>query len=140
MLILERAWLCSRLRALPVWPSRGYALLAVMTGWVWFRADGVPHAIRYFGALLGVNGMWAMTAATHLSLHATTLLALWAGTLLALRSARARWLPPALPRIAASRYRAVVAVADTTLVFALLALSLMAVGAGSYSPFLYFRF
>lgn len=140
LLILERAWLAGRLRAASVWLSRGYTLLAVMAGWVWFRADDLPHALSYFRALIGADGLFGMSAGTHLALYPTTVLALIVGAVLALRSARARWLPPALTPLSYRPHIIVVSTADTIAIFTMFALSAMAVGAGSYNPFLYFRF
>ena len=35
-----------------------YALLFILLGWVWFRADSLGHAISYFQAMLGLGGRW----------------------------------------------------------------------------------
>jgi D-alanyl-lipoteichoic acid acyltransferase DltB (MBOAT superfamily) len=140
LLILERAWLGARLRAGPALLAHAYTLLAVMAGWVWFRADDVEHALRFFFALAGGWGMGELTAAMHLAFYPTTLLALGAGMVLALLPERSRSLHGLAGALFPARSGMVVAAADTLAVFALLTLAILAVGAGSYNPFLYFRF
>jgi len=140
LLILERAWLGRRLRVAPPLFAHAYTLLGVMAGWVWFRADDAEHALRFFFALGGGFGLNSLTLSMHLALYPTTLLALGAGIVLALLPDR----PGGKRRLASSLfsirgYRAI-AVTDTLGVFVLLVLALMAIGAGSYNPFLYFRF
>ena len=51
LLILERRRFGQWLSSLPVVFQRMYCLLAVMVGWVFFRATDVPGAIHYLGAL-----------------------------------------------------------------------------------------
>ena len=53
-LIVERAGLSRWLKAVPPLVSWIYALLAVMTGWVWFRA-GLFRAAEMFYAMIGGN-------------------------------------------------------------------------------------
>lgn len=36
--------------------QHGYALMLVILGWVWFRADSLPAALGFFGAMFHVNG------------------------------------------------------------------------------------
>jgi len=140
LLILERAWLGRRLRTLPHWVSRGYALLAVMAGWVWFRAVDLDHALRYFRSLAGVNGALSITVDTRLVIYPTTLAALLLGAALATRSDRHHRVRRLLGRLP-TRWRSHgIALADNAATGALLILSLLAVGSGSYNPFLYFRF
>jgi alginate O-acetyltransferase complex protein AlgI len=129
-LIIERAGLSRWLKAAP-WPVAWlYTLLVVMTGWVWFRAKGYSRAIEMFEGLIGLNGFSSMNFSTHIVLYPTTVGAMLIGTVLSIVS----WIPrPKLPPLP---YYAT----DTVTIAVLFALSGMTIAAGSYSPFLYFRF
>jgi D-alanyl-lipoteichoic acid acyltransferase DltB (MBOAT superfamily) len=136
-LVVERGGLARLLERAPVAVARLYALLAVMSGWVWFRAHDFDHAMTFFGSLVGRHGWEAITFETHLVLFPTTLAALAIGAVLALT--RIDW--PRFFRISLSpAARAAYAAADTAAIGLFLGLSLLSVAAGSYSPFLYFRF
>jgi D-alanyl-lipoteichoic acid acyltransferase DltB (MBOAT superfamily) len=129
-LIVERAGLSRWLKAAP-WPMAWlYTLLVVMTGWVWFRAKGYSRAIEMFEGLAGLNGFSGLNFATHVALYPTTVMAMLIGTVLSLAS----WLPR--PKLAPLPSCA----ADTATVAIFFALSIVTIAAGSYSPFLYFRF
>jgi len=131
-LILERAGLAGVLARAPLL-ARLYALAAIMTGWVWFRARDAEHALSFFASLAGFHDLSGISATTHLVLHPAAVAAMLIGAVLAtvkLDIARtlARLAPPAY------------ALADTAAIALFLALSILSVAAGSYSPFLYFRF
>jgi alginate O-acetyltransferase complex protein AlgI len=130
-LVLERIGLGRWLAAAPIIVSRLYALLAVMSGWVWFRARDFDHALAFFAGLAGGTGATALSLPAHLALYPTTLGALAIGTLLALVRT------PGLPRIAGGSW---LALADATATTALFVLAVLSVASGAYSPFLYFRF
>jgi D-alanyl-lipoteichoic acid acyltransferase DltB (MBOAT superfamily) len=136
-LILERAGLMRGLNRAPVLVARLYALAAVMTGWVWFRARDIDHALTFFASLIGIHGWAEMSLSTHIVLHPATLAAAAIGVVLATTqtdiSRRCRQL--ALPGA-----RPILAVADTLAVGLFLGLAVLSVASGSYSPFLYFRF
>jgi D-alanyl-lipoteichoic acid acyltransferase DltB (MBOAT superfamily) len=136
-LILERAGLANVLSRAPVLLARLYALVAVMSGWVWFRARDAEHAVSFFASLAGLHGVSGISLTTHLVLHPATFAAMLIGAALAtiefgvvgaLRRILARAVPPAY------------ALGDTVAITLFLALSLLSIAAGSYSPFLYFRF
>ena len=91
-----------------------------MGGWVFFRAETLDAALHYLGVLAGGGGPDIVPARFYLTLEVQ--LALAAGALLALRTVP-------LPRVPA--FAAQIAV---------LALSLLYVAAGTYNPFIYFRF
>ncbi len=52
-LIIERLFLGKILDRVPVFISRFYALFIVLIGWVFFRADSLPHAISYLQVMFG---------------------------------------------------------------------------------------
>ena len=190
-LVLERLYLN---RVLPRMPSLGrwvYTLLAVMGGWVLFRAHDLPAAGRMFAGLLGQHGLLEIGFSVRSALD-PALIALMAGCAVALLPVMAAAprrlvklvLPEAsshpiaarsqanLPPISCTRVnsllvrltggksgqgqpqtgrgflrgvlvpagRAVTAAADGVWMLGLFVLAALWVGAGSYSPFLYFRF
>jgi D-alanyl-lipoteichoic acid acyltransferase DltB (MBOAT superfamily) len=136
-LIAERAGLRRLLERAPVF-AWIYTLLAVMSGWVWFRAHDFGHALTFFGSLVGFHGWTALSLDTHLVLYPTNLAAMAIGTVLA--TMRIDWgrvfRTDTLTRAAKPAY----ALADTLAIALCLGLSVLSVAAGSYSPFLYFRF
>jgi D-alanyl-lipoteichoic acid acyltransferase DltB (MBOAT superfamily) len=136
-LIAERAGLGPLLARAPALVERCYALFAVMTGWVWFRANDFEHALSFFASLAGLKGWGGLSMGMHIVLHPATIAALMLGILLATVKLGAlrgvRLLPARTARLAH-------ALADTAFIAACFALSILSVAAGSYSPFLYFRF
>jgi D-alanyl-lipoteichoic acid acyltransferase DltB (MBOAT superfamily) len=136
-LIVERIALSRRLERAPVIVARLYALAAIMTGWVWFRARDVDHAWSFFASLIGVNGWTEMSPSTYAVLHPATLAAAAVGVVLATTKIDiARWLRRSAARVSGP----LLAIADTLAIGLFLGLSVLSVAAGSYSPFLYFRF
>jgi alginate O-acetyltransferase complex protein AlgI len=135
--VIERAGLGAVLGRAPVWAARVYALAAIMSGWVWFRARDAEHALSFFASLAGFHGPSGLSITTHIALHPATITALVIGTVLAgvefdvWRAIRAVTVRLAQP---------VYALGDTVTITAMLALSILSIAAGSYSPFLYFRF
>jgi alginate O-acetyltransferase complex protein AlgI len=136
-LVIERAGLGRMLARAPVWAARLYALAAIVSGWVWFRARDAEHALSFFGGLAGLHGSFGLGISTHIALHPATITALLIGAVLATVEFNV-W--RALRRIAARAAQPLYALGDTVAVTAMLALSVLNVAAGSYSPFLYFRF
>ena len=142
-LIIERAGLGTYLGKRPIWLRQSYTLLVVMTAWVWFRANDLPHALNLFKAMIGGYSIDVLSIPTYLALQPLTIITLVAGGFFALGPGRKecpngpsfQWLPPLI-----LNNSKVLAVADTVMIFGLLLLSVLAVGSGAYNPFLYFRF
>lgn len=132
-LVIERMGLGARLARAPAVASRSYLMLAVMTGWVWFRARDVHQAVAFFGSLVGAEGWGAVSKDTHVVLYPTALAALVVGAVLAMVKVR---------DVGGGRLRQPLrlAVLDSATVAVLLIFSVLGVAAGAYSPFLYFRF
>ncbi len=130
-LVIERAGLGRWLQRLPAALRWAYATLVVMAGWVLFRARDLGIAARLYGGMVGAHGPGTLGFATHVALHALSAGALCVGCALAVGP---RLLPA--PRIA----HPALAAASTAWMLALLLLSSLFVAAGTYSPFLYFRF
>jgi len=118
-----------------------YMLLVVMVGWVFFRADTLGHALDYVGAMFGAGIGDGLVYHTGLYLNAEVWLALAVGVV---GSA------PLLPAIGRWRERLVrdgnqgldlaLEFCSVACVLLLLVASAMQMAAGTYSPFIYFRF
>ena len=130
-LVIERLGLGSALARLATPARWGYALLAVMGGWVLFRSTDLSDAIGYYASLVGRNGISDISFDMHDALNDRAIMTLIIGCVLAVAPRwPARWSAPFIVR----------APADVALTFALLIFSMITVAAGAYSPFLYFRF
>ena len=130
-LVLERLRFGRLLAWLPPPLRWAYAMLAVMGGWVLFRSRSLADATGLYAGLFGANGVRSISLDLHAALNASALVPLAAGCALAVLP---RWLR--LP----SRPAMLMVPADTVWTFGLLILAMIFVAAGSYSPFLYFRF
>jgi alginate O-acetyltransferase complex protein AlgI len=141
-LVLERIGL-ARIVAMAPRPLRhGYAMLVVMVGWVFFRADTLPQALSMLGAMAGATA--PATAPYAPSWYWTTevILAFAAGVIGA---------TPVVPALGRRLARAGDADAPATLGLApsiaaaaallvLLSVSVMLSASRTYNPFIYFRF
>jgi alginate O-acetyltransferase complex protein AlgI len=130
-LVIERLGLGRALARTPTPARWAYALLAVMGGWVLFRAADLPSAIGYYASLFGRHGLSAISFDMHDALNERAIVTLVIGCVLAVAPRwPAKWSAPFIIR----------APVDVALTFALLIFSMITVAAGAYSPFLYFRF
>jgi alginate O-acetyltransferase complex protein AlgI len=145
-LMLERFGFGRLLERAPRPVRHAYAIVVVMIGWVFFRADSLPHALRYLAAMFDPRGIRAPDIALVVTANAQVLGALAAGTLLA-----APLLPALLERLRAPRAETpgpVPARLDTRSVHALpvivlaagFVLSIAVLVGSTLNPFLYFRF
>ena len=143
-LVLERTRFGTWVEALPRPLRHLYALLAVMGGWVLFRADTWPAAMAFFSALVGLG---EAAQAQPLGRYATNQV-LWSigiGVVLSapvwpwLRGSLARWTEA---RTGVGRTAAETAslVLDPLLTGMLLLVSAAWLAGGTYNPFIYFRF
>lgn len=131
-LVIERAGLGRILKRLPAGIAHIYTLLAVFLGWVWFRAETFEGAIAMFKGMLGFNGVGGYSVAFGFGLYPLSITALIVGGIIGLwKWPRLRTMP-ALRPLAAS--------ADYLMVAALMVLSVISVGGGMGTPFLYYRF
>ncbi|HEX3574034.1 MAG TPA: MBOAT family O-acyltransferase [Rhodopila sp.] len=136
-LVLERLRFGRRLAWFPQPLRWAYVMLAVMGGWVLFRSRDLSTAGLVYAGLAGRHGVGAMSLDMHAALNTNAIVSLLAGCGLAVLP---RWVRgDAL----ASRVRlpaGLFASADAVWTFGLLVLAMIFVAAGTYSPFLYFRF
>jgi alginate O-acetyltransferase complex protein AlgI len=136
LLIIERAFLGAALPRLPGWLAQAYTLLMVMVGWVFFRADNMAHAFTYLRAMAGLNtpdpdlvSPWQMYFGT------SAMLALGVGVLLAVMRT-ASTASASQPGVKAMLY----GTAKPALLALGFALCVASLAAGTYNPFIYFRF
>lgn len=132
LLVIERVGLGKLLERMPRLLAHAYTLLAVMFGWVLFRADTAGQAAGYMRALLGMNDVaqpWQMLAG------ASTMWALAIGLLLAV-------LPDDLMQKTLHRpaFAPVKAAGRRILLPTAFAVCLLSLAADTYNPFIYFRF
>lgn len=141
LLVLERLGFENLLRRSPRFLRHIYTMLAVVFGWVLFRAESVPQAISIMKRMLKytptdeVPVLYALTGEELAVLVAALVFA----TPIVPRIARLAMAFPSLPpwrRVLPSRFY-VLGAAMALLVFSASAMRILS---GSYSPFIYFRF
>lgn len=131
-LVIERAGLGKVLKRLPAAFAHIYTLLAVFLGWVWFRADTFEGAIAMFQGLFGFNGVGGYSVAFGFGLYPLSIAALIVGGLIGLwKWPRIRWSPAMKPLLA---------VGDYVMIALLMLFSVVWIGGGMGTPFLYYRF
>ena len=141
-LVAERVGLADRVGVLPKPLRHAYAVLVVMVGWAFFRADTLGSAVAMLAAMVGAGGASPTVYAPAWFWTTDVLLAIAAGAVgstpviqaLAQRLAS----PAESSRALTLRWHGSIAalLALTTL----LAVSVMLSAARSYNPFIYFRF
>ena len=137
-LVLERAGLGRVLARTPAPVAWAYAFLVVVLGWVLFRSATFAGAVSVWRGMAGLNGVAAGLGPELTPIWSRGLGLLMAAALV-LSIVRLR--PPRAPeRLAPERLAPIRDLAQNAAVVALLALCLLAVAGGGYSPFLYYRF
>jgi D-alanyl-lipoteichoic acid acyltransferase DltB (MBOAT superfamily) len=134
-LVLERAGLKRTLERLPAIAGWAYAFLTVMLGWVLFRAPSLHGAVEVWRGLIGLNGAPATLGADLARVWTPGLAAL-----MALGLALSVFGLGPLQRRPLSGAGRLGGLLDGAAVCGLLALCILAVAGGGYSPFLYYRF
>ncbi len=133
LLVLERLGLERWLARLPRPAAHLYTLLFVALGWVWFRASDVPHALAYLAAMFGQGQAGATALPWQMFLSGSSTLAIVLGLLLA--TLRLDGIAAGLLRL---RYAG--QACKGALVASGAALCVLSLAAGTYNPFIYFRF
>ena len=123
--------------AWPIWPHV-YAMLVVMIGWVFFRAETLPGAIAFLKAMAGLTVAVPTPYTVWWYLTPELWLALAAGTI-----GSTPWVPALAARFArADRpdQSWSLQLLSATALMALLFASILQMAARTYNPFIYFRF
>ena len=145
-LVLERLGLGSTDRETAWAPVRHvYALVVVMVGWVFFRADTLAGALAYLRALVGGSAAAPTAYTPGFYLTHELWLALLAGAIGAMPIVplMGRWrerLAAPAPGVARVFGDWALGAASTAALVLLLLTSWAQIAAGTYSPFIYFRF
>src|ERR1051325_4071724 len=145
-LLLERFGLGRLLARAPRPVGHAYALLVVLVGWVLFRAESLPQALAYLGAMARLDEAAAPNVDLAILLDSQRLAALAAGIVFAvptlpwlLDKARTRKLEAA-HTLEARLDTQGVHVLSTPVLVAGLVLSIAILAGSTLNPFLYFRF
>ena len=141
-LVAERLGLAGFVRRLPGPVRHAYLLVVVMIGWVFFRADTLPHAVSYLGAMAGAAAPGIKPFESAWFLTPKVALALAAGAIgsAPIVPAITRFVDRlALSEVEGSRGWLAEAAATAALA-AVLAASILQIAGRSYDPFIYFRF
>ncbi len=144
-LVLERSRMGRLVESLWAPARHLYTLVVVAVGWVLFRAETVPNALTFLRAMAGMGRGTGLVYHTGLYLDSQLVLALLAGVigsaplLPLLARVRGRVLT-ASDGFVASTLRLGVAFAEVVTLSVLLLSSAMLLAAGTYNPFIYFRF
>jgi alginate O-acetyltransferase complex protein AlgI len=142
LLVIERIGLATLISKLPRGFGQIYTLIAVMIGWVFFRANDVPHAIDYLGVMFGAGGADPVTMPWALNFDKATITALMVGILLATwrrSGTHDEGTRIALPGVI-RRKPLLAGAAELTIIGGIILLSISSLAAGTYNPFIYFRF
>ena len=145
LLVAERAGFAKVLDRLPRVVRHAYALFAVMLAWVFFRTNTWFDALAYLAALFGSAQGDRIAQYPALYLNHELLLALVIGVGGA--TPVLAWLRQAAERVSAAPGSALRNASAATLAFGevgvfagILVYSIMLSAAGTYNPFIYFRF
>jgi alginate O-acetyltransferase complex protein AlgI len=134
-LVLERAGLGRRLESAPAPLRHAYALLGVLVGWVFFRANSFAHAASFLTAMAGLSPATAVEYLPAAYLGSDVVLALLAGVIASAP------LVPWLRRLPWEGWQEAALAGVSVAAQALLLLaSMMMLAGGTYNPFIYFRF
>lgn len=141
-LVLERIGFGAKLSRMPRFAQHAYVIVACMLGWVFFRAADFTQAADFLGSMFGTNGLSLTSQPLRAFLNAPAWLALIAGIVGA--TPWCLWLGAQVDRMdSESRFSALAVSARVGGVLALsliFFLSVTQLAAGTYNPFIYFRF
>ena len=136
-LIIERMGLLRLIETLPRLMQHIYLLLVIMIGWVFFRANDLGDALQDLWIMSGGNG--TLSHLSHLSLFydVTTTVILVIGTFAALP-----WIKLIQRQLQSSNAFIcfTIGLSRDLLLFLMLVASVISIAAGTYNPFIYFRF
>jgi len=144
-LVIERLKISDKLKT--CWPplQHVYVLLVVIVGWVFFRIEGFKEALYYLAAMVGYSEATGSQYTLGIYLNAEILIAFLAGVIGSLpvmplirKSMENQSIPSGSGvQIVSSR---AIQLAHLVLPMFILAASLLNLAAGTYNPFIYFRF
>jgi alginate O-acetyltransferase complex protein AlgI len=138
LLVIERLSLGKLLERLPRLAGHAYTLLAVMLGWVLFRADNLGHAWGYWRALFGLSPLNGPAHPWQMYALPSTLTALAIGLILAVIPHQK--VMPAAGESAAAKGSRLLDLGKSAALALGFALCVLSLASNTYNPFIYFRF
>ena len=124
-----------RLARVPALARHCYVILAVLIGWVLFRADSLDHALRFLGSLAGCPAA-AAAALPGLDLHVLPVLVV---AVIGASGLPVRWWRQLAAGEGAYR-QATLSICANALTLAGIYLATITLVSSRFSPFIYFRF
>ena len=134
-LVLERLGLEAVLNRLPRPLRHAYAVLVIVVGWVFFRAESLTAALYTLRAMFGLGVRAGVGYLPEMYFNQEILGALVVGLV-----AAAPLLPALSTAAAKLKPRWLIETADLGLTFSVLLLSAVYLANSTYNPFIYFRF
>ena len=137
-LVLERMGFKRWLQARPAPFRHAYLLLVVMVSWVFFRADSLPAAWHFLAAMAGLSTASGLEHPIALYADSQIVLAIAVGIIgsAPVVPALRRW----LERFAGRGAVMASSIGQVAMLACLLMASILPLAAGTYNPFIYFRF
>lgn len=134
-MLLERRLRSDKVSSKPVvtMMKRIYTLLVIIIGWVLFRAEDLPHALRYLGRMFGVVKPTTVGVSVTNYLDGYSILILVFGIILS-----TKLVPALIEKIKDQKY--IYNIGETVILVFLLLYCGICVMASTYNPFIYFRF
>ena len=144
-LVLERTRFGSWIEKMPRVLRHTYALLAVLVGWVLFRATSFPQALAFLSNMLGTATPGAVTQplaryVTHESVFALIAGAVFATPVIAWVKSTLSRAVSRLPHPACSALTTIGMTLEAVITIGLLLISSAWLAGSTYNPFIYFRF
>ena len=120
----------------PAWLTIPGTMLLVMLGWVMFRADNVPDALRMYKGMFGLNGI-GLSDTLAWQVRGSELATLLIAAVLVYV---AHWWGARVGDVGGTLLRPRQATLATVTLMPLFVLAVLKLSAQSYTPFLYFQF
>jgi alginate O-acetyltransferase complex protein AlgI len=137
LIMLEKAFLLKLLKSIPRVFQHLYALLAVMIGWVFFRAETFTYGFDYLKVMFGASGnpIWDQQASFYFAQYGIIILIAIIAATPVFHWFKERFLKQGT--VGATSGRDLVVTAGYAVIFFL---TLVSVVSSTFNPFIYFRF
>lgn len=140
-LIIERVGFGKVLKSLPNFIGHFYALFVAIIGWVFFKANDLPHAMEYLGAMFGFSNGYdymPLLSFSNYTLVVFILAVIFSTPIRRVLHERVEGYLERLsnPVLATNLYR----IGAYSFTLSLLFASILEIATSSYNPFIYFRF
>lgn len=139
-IMLEKAFLGKLLNRIPIFIQHFYALLVVIIGWVFFRAETFPYAFSYLQTMFSLNGigLWDISAGYYINQYGIIFVLALIGTTPLLKNI-GHWIE--IKSTTSSGIRILGRdVAMTSYYITILLVSVTYMVSNTFNPFIYFRF